>query len=232
MTTNEIQKEYALKGHVKVNWNKNLNNTIVGALPHPINDRNDKRLGDYSKYNLVWINPDTSEVITKFELLKPDHPEWNKDMLVLDLKSKKKLNFLLKELENGYVFDDDDINLLNGKIKYDPVTHYLGDKDIFEYSNGKFLAYSKSIDRANRLTYKIYKPEKDANGEWYCRIIPSRCRGHYLDDITYDMKNANKSANSLGGTLDEETIAKIRNASGNSLINRMFSMGIGLIPRL
>lgn len=192
-----IQKVFALKEHVGSSWKNNLKNKPAGSSHHIIRNRGDKRLGDYNTYNLVWANPDTGEVISKFVSVKPYYKEFSNDIKLLSDKEIKNLKIALNDLKLGYVFDDNDERIL--KDKYDTSTHCLNNNfRILENSKGAYLAYSKFISSANRLTYKVYKPEKDSNREWYCKIEVSRCYGHKLDKITYDSKNREKTDNSLG----------------------------------
>lgn len=192
-----IQRAFALKEHVGSSWKNNLKNKPNGAIPHTIGDRGDSRLGDYSTYNLVWLNPDTGEVIDKFVSVKPYNKLFRDDIRLLSDKEVKNLKTALNDLKLGYIFDDNDERIL--KDKYDTSTHFLNsNSDITKRSRGRYLAYSKFISSANRLTYKVYKPEKDSSGEWYCKVQISRCYGHKLDEITYDSKNQGRSDNSLG----------------------------------
>lgn len=193
----ENQRAFALREHVKQDWKKNLDLNIPGSSSHTIGNRGDGRLGNYSEYNLVWLNPDTGEVIDKFVSIKPYGNEFKSDINLLDNKDTKHLKIALNDLRLGYVFDDNDKRIL--KDKYDTATHCLNsNSDVIKLSGGKFLAYSKSLSNANRLTYKVYKPEKDLSGDWYCNVEISRCYGHNIDGVTYDMKNASKTKNSIG----------------------------------
>lgn len=195
-----IQKVFALRGHVGSNWKNNLENKPVGSSPHMIGNRGDKRLGDYNTYNLVWTNPDTGEVITEFEFIKPLSDKFSEDLNKLPEEDIKRLKIALNDLKLGYVFDDNDKRILNGG--FDTLTHCLtSNSSVFTYCNGKFLAYSKSLSKANRLTYKIYKPEKSLTG-YKCKIEISRCYAHRIDKITYDDKNITRSNNSLASLLE------------------------------
>lgn len=192
-----IQKVFALKEHVGSSWKNNLKNKPTGSSPHVIGNRGDKRLGDYNTYNLVWTNPDTGEVISKFVSVKPYYKEFSNDIKLLSDKEIKNLKIALNDLKLGYVFDDNDDRIL--KDKYDTSTHCLNtNPKIVKNIRGGYLVYSKFISSANRLTYKVYKPEKDNNGDWYCKVQASRCYGHRLDDQSYDDKNSGKTINSLG----------------------------------
>lgn len=196
----DIQKAFALKEHVGLSWKNNLKNKPESSIPHTIGNRGDSRLGNYSEYNLVWLNPDTGEVIDKFVSIKPYNKLFIDDLRLLSDKESRNLATTLNDLKLGYVFDDNDERIL--KDKYDTATHCLNsNKDITRLSQGKFLAYSKFISSANRLTYKVYKPEKDNDGEWYCKVEVSRCYGHNLGKESYDSKNSHRTKNSLGSLL-------------------------------
>lgn len=193
----EIQKVFALKEHVGSSWKNNLKNKPVGSSPHIIGNRGDKRLGDYNTYNLVWTNPDTGEVISKFVSVKPYNELFMKDIKLLSDKDIENLKIALNDLKLGYVFDDNDERVL--KDRYDTSTHCLNsNRNIIKASQDCYLAYSKFISSANILTYKVYKPEKDSYGEWYCRVEVSRCYGHNLGKESYDDKNSHRTKNSLG----------------------------------
>ena len=192
-----IQKVFALKEHVGSSWKNNLKDKPIGSLPHTIGNRGNSKLGDYSTYNLVWTNPDTGEVIDKFVSVKPYYIKFSEDIRLLNDKEIKNLKIALNDLKLGYVFDDNDERIL--KDKYDTSTHCLNsNRDITRISQGKYLVYSKFISSANRLTYKVYKPEKDLSGDWYCKVEVSRCYAHQIDKTTYDDKNVSKTRNSLG----------------------------------
>lgn len=160
----EIQRAFSLKEHVGSSWKNNLKNKPEGSISHTIGDRGDSRLGDYSTYNLVWTNPDTGEVIDKFVSIKPYYSKFNNDIRLLSDKESKNLKTALNDLKLGYVFDDNDDRILSDR--YDTSTHFLNsNSDITKRSRGKYLAYSKFISSANRLTYKVYKPEKKISQE-------------------------------------------------------------------
>lgn len=192
-----IQKIFALKEHIGSSWKNNLKSKPIGSSPHTIGNRGNSKLGNYSEYNLVWTNPDTGEVIDKFISIKPYYSKFSNDIRLLSDKEIKNLKTALNDLRLGYVFDDNDERIL--RDKYDTATHCLNsNSDITKRSGGKYLSYSKFISSANRLTYKVYKPEKDSSGDWYCKVEVSRCYGHKLDDVSYDSKNLGKINNTVG----------------------------------
>lgn len=84
---------------------------------------------------------------------------------ILSIIDSKLIKGLISDIKKGFIYDDGP----NGGD-----THYLSD-----YSKpDKFLTYSKSINREDRLNYMIYKPNEDKS----IKIVLANCKGHGLLD--------------------------------------------------
>lgn len=121
---------------------------IPGSIRH--------RIYPYNQYNLVWLNPDTLEVIDNFILVNTPNV------------SSPFISLILSDLENGFIFEDLDRYNVKGipdNIKeIDTLTHYIPD-----LSEENYLVYSKELGNSKKLVYKVFKPIKCDN-DWICRV--------------------------------------------------------------
>lgn len=122
---------------------------IPGTMRH--------RIYPYSQYNLVWIDPDTLEIIDNFSI----------DTHNLNISSPF-IDIVMSDIENGFVFEDlDRYNVLgipDNVRSIDTLTRYIPSLSCNDY-----LMYSKELGNNSELIYKVFRPVRYQD-DWVCNI--------------------------------------------------------------